>query len=145
MLSQPPLKVEIVGTLAIRTLFFVIPSLLFLIFDSILPSLSVGFKTQGGEALPTRTGGARKSKRSKVPQWYQVIGLSLLNICLGVAIQAGVELLFTDVFHIRSALKVTTTLPMPWSIATDIAKALVLREVSYVLGTHSRFLEYFDL
>jgi hypothetical protein len=115
--------------MAIRTLFFIVPSLLFLIFDSILPSLSVGFKMQGSQALPTRTGGARKSKGGKTPQWYQVIGLSIFNICLGVAIQAGVELLFTELLHIPSALQITTTLPMPWSIAKDVGKGLVLREV----------------
>jgi hypothetical protein len=132
VLSQPPLKVEILGTLAIRILFFLLPSLVFLLFDSVLPSLSVGLKTQGGEALPTRTGVTQRARRGrKTPQWYQVLGLSLFNICLGLAIQAGVELLFTEVFHIRSALKITTTLPMPWSIAQDVGKALVMREVCY--------------
>lgn len=131
VLSQPPLKVEIVGTLGIRILFFLIPSTLFFIFDSLLPSLAVGIKGQGASALPTRTGGVRGARRgSGRPQWYQVIGLSLFNVCLGVAIQAGVELLFTEVFHIRSALRVTTTLPMPWSIAKDVIRGLVLREVT---------------
>jgi hypothetical protein len=82
-------------------------------------------KTQGDAALPTR--GGRKSGNR--PPWFQVIGLSLFNICLGVAVLAGVELLFTDVFHIRSALKITTTLPMPFSIAKDVARGFVLREV----------------
>lgn len=105
------------------------PSLLF-IFDSILPSLSVGLKTQGAAALPTRTGGVQGARRGgSRPQWYQVVGVSLLNVLLSVAIQAGVELLFTEVFHIRSALKVTTTLPLPWSIAKDVIRGLLLREV----------------
>jgi hypothetical protein len=131
VLSQPPLKVEIVGTLAVRILFFVIPSTLFLLFDTILPSLAVGMKRQGASALPTRTGGVAGTRRpNRRPQWYQVIGLSLLNICLGVAVQAGVEILFTDVFQIRSALKVTTTLPMPWSIAKELIRSLLLREVT---------------
>jgi hypothetical protein len=38
-------------------------------------------------------------------------------------------LLFTHVFKIRSALKITTTLPMPFSIAKDVVRGLVLREV----------------
>ncbi len=38
-------------------------------------------------------------------------------------------MLFTEVFHIRSALKVTTTLPMPWSIAKNVLRGLLLREV----------------
>ena len=130
VLSQPPLKVEVVGTLGVRLLFFLAPSILFIIFDTLIPSLAVSLKTQGGSGLPTRTGGVAVAKRSKRrPEWYQVIGLSVFNVLLGVAIQAVVELIFTEVLGIRSALKVTTTLPMPWSIAKDLLKALVLREV----------------
>jgi hypothetical protein len=92
--------------------------------------VSVSFKIQGSQALPTRTGGGRASRRGGKSQWYKVVGLSLLNICLAIAIQAGVELLFTEVFGIRSALKITTTLPMPWSIVKDVGRGLVLREVS---------------
>ncbi|CZS90659.1 related to C-4 methyl sterol oxidase [Rhynchosporium graminicola] len=132
VLSQPPLKVEIVGTLAVRALFFLAPSLLFLLFDTIIPSLAVGMKTQGSAALPTRTGGVRVKKRSRgssIPSVLQVLGLSLLNICLGVALQSAIELLFTEVLNIRSALKVSTTLPMPWSIFKDVVRGLLLREV----------------
>lgn len=130
VLSQPPLKVEVVATLAVRILFSLLPSLLFLLFDSALPSLAVGIKRQGAPALPTRTGGVSGTRRGgSRPQWYQVVALSLFNICLGVAIQAGVELLFTEVLQIRSALKITTTLPMPWSIAKDVVRSLLLREV----------------
>lgn len=135
VLSHSPLKVEIIGCLGIRVLFFLIPSLLFLIFDSLLPSLAVGIKLQGPSALPTRTGGIKNARRGGgTPQWYQVVGLSLFNVCLSVALQAGVEALLTNVLHVRSALKVTTTLPMPWSIAKDISKVLLLREVSPSLG-----------
>ncbi len=90
----------------------------------------MGIKTQGGEALPTRTGGVRVSKRGGRPPWYSVVALSLCNVCLGVAIQAGVELLLTEVLNIRSALKVTTTLPLPWGLAKDVFRGLLLREVS---------------
>ncbi|KAM3073252.1 hypothetical protein ACMFMG_008961 [Clarireedia jacksonii] len=127
VLSQSPLKVEVVGTLGIRLVFYIIPSILFLLFDSVIPSLSVGIKRQGGRALPTRTGGIRVS-RSKAPQWYSVVGISLFNILLGVGIQAGIEALLTKVLHVRSALKITTTLPMPWSIAKDALKCLLMRE-----------------
>lgn len=131
VLSQPPLKVEIVGTLTVRLLFFVIPSAFFLLFDTLLPSLAVGIKRQGAPALPTRTGGIAGARRGDGrPQWYQVIGLGLFNVCLAVAIQAGIEILFTDVFQVRSALKVSTTLPMPWSIAKEMLRALLTREVS---------------
>ncbi|PQE11140.1 sterol desaturase family protein [Rutstroemia sp. NJR-2017a BVV2] len=128
VLSQSPLRVEVVGTLGIRLLFYIIPSVLFLLFDTVIPSLSVGIKRQGGRALPTRTGGLKVS-RSKTPQWHSVVGVSLFNILLGVGIQAGIETLLTKVLHVRSALKVTTALPMPWSIAKDVLKCLLMREV----------------
>ena len=135
VLSQPPLRVEIVGTLAVRLVFFVAPSALFLLFDTLLPSLSVGIKRQGAPALPTRTGGVTGARRGDGrPQWYQTIALSVFNILLGIAIQAGIEVLFTDVLQIRSALKVTTTLPMPWSIAKDLLRALLIREVSLLVN-----------
>jgi hypothetical protein len=93
-----------------RVLFFLVPSILFLAFDSIIPSLAVGMKTQGASALPTRTGGVPASKRKGARSaWFQVIGLSIFNIILGVAVQ----FLFTEVINIRSALKVTTTLSIP--------------------------------
>ncbi|KAI9644631.1 hypothetical protein NHQ30_006655 [Ciborinia camelliae] len=128
VLSQSPLRVEVVGTLGIRILFFVVPSLLFLLFDSIIPSISVGIKRQGKLALPTGTGGIKIS-RAKTPKWYGVVGLSLFNILLGVGIQAGLEMLLTQILHYKSALRVTTTLPMPWSIAKDVLKCFLVREV----------------
>lgn len=130
VLSHTPLKVEIFGTLGIRAIFFLAPSLLFLLFDTIIPSLAVSIKRQGGAALPTRSVGVQGTKRGGgKPQWYTVVGLSTFNVLLGIGIQAGVEFLFTEVFRIRSALKVTTTLPMPWSIAKDVIRGLLLREV----------------
>ncbi|APA06339.1 hypothetical protein SS1G_01140 [Sclerotinia sclerotiorum 1980 UF-70] len=128
VLSHSALKVELVGTIGIRLLFFIIPSLLFLLFDSIIPSLSVGVKRQGKQALPTRTGGIKVS-RSKVPKWYEVVGISIFNILLGIGIQAGLEMFLTEILHYKTALRVTTTLPMPWSIAKDALKCLLVREV----------------
>lgn len=129
VLSFPPLKVEVVGTLGIRLIFFLLPSLLFLLIDSLLPSLIINIKAQGAAALPTRTGGARSRKRSGTPPWYTVLALSLFNILLSVALQISIELLFTKVLLIRSALQVTTSLPMPWSIAKYVLRSLILREV----------------
>ncbi|ESZ91858.1 hypothetical protein SBOR_7764 [Sclerotinia borealis F-4128] len=129
VLSQSSLRVEVVGTLGIRLLFFIVPSFLFLLFDTVMPSLSMGVKRQGKQALPTRTGGSKTSK-AKIPKWYRVVGISLFNILLGVGIQAGIETLFTGILHYKSALRVTTRLPMPWSLARDVVKCLLVREVS---------------
>lgn len=130
VLTQSQLRVEVIGTLAVRALLFILPAAFFLLFDTIIPSLAVGLKIQGALALPTRTGGVQGAKKSKgTPPWWQVIGVSLFNILLSTGIQVLVELLFTELFHMRSAMKITTTLPMPWSIAKDILRGLVIREV----------------
>jgi hypothetical protein len=149
VLSHPPINVEAVGSLVIRFLFFIIPSTVFLIFDSILPSVAVTLKSQGADALPTRApAGRRKKAAATTPQyiWWQVMLLAIGNLILGVALQAGVEYLFTKVFKIRSALKVTTSLPFPWAIAKDLGRGFLLREAvqyyvhRYLLHTGSTLL-----
>lgn len=130
MLSFSPLKVELVGTLGIRAVFYLLPSLLFLLFDSLIPSLAVSIKMQGEKGLPTRTSGGRgKKSKGQRPEWYSIVGLSIFNVCLGVGIQAGIEFLLTEVLNVRSALQVSTKMPMPWTIAKNIGRALALREV----------------
>lgn len=133
VLSHPPLRVEIFGTLAIRIIFQVIPSLFFLLFDSILPSASVGFKHLGEKALPLTS----SAKDAKI-RLLKTTLFSLLNIVLSVVIQALVEVLLVRVLGVRSALRVTTTLPMPWGIFTDLLKGFLLREVlAYVLHRYA--------
>ncbi|KAI9800377.1 MAG: hypothetical protein M1825_004147 [Sarcosagium campestre] len=127
VLSHPPLKVELVGTLAIRVLLFVIPSTLFLFFDALLPSLSVRIKSQGEAALPVRSASGA-FKRQRALAWWKVVAVSLGNILLGLALQAGVESLSAATLH-RSALKVTTTLPSPWKLLKDVTKGFLTREV----------------
>lgn len=125
ILSNSPLKIEIVGILAIRVLFYILPSLGFLAFDSFAPKVAAGIKEHGVDALPLKD-----EPRNTRSAWWKIALFSLGNVLLGVALQAGVELLFTQVLHIRSALRITTTLPLPWGIALDLVKGLLLREVS---------------
>lgn len=125
------MRVEIVGTLLVRIVFFLLPSTFMLLADSILPSIVMHYKTQGDAGLPTR--GRATSRHS--PVWYQVIAVSLFNILFGLLIQAGIELLLTKVLHINSALQVSMGLPLPWTIFKQVAGALVLREVS-ISPTH---------
>jgi len=134
VLSFSPLKVELVGTLGIRAVFFLVPSLLFLLFDTLIPSLAVNIKRQGENGLAVRTANGAKKGRRGGPEWYTVIGMSIFNVLLGAAIQGGLEYLLTEVLNARSALQVTTTLPMPWTIAKGVARGLLLREVSCCLS-----------
>jgi hypothetical protein len=127
VLSHPPLRVEIVASLATRILFYMGPSLFFLLFDTLLPSASASLKALGPTALPLpqRNTYARQNtlRLAKVFAW------SVFNTLLGLIIQSATELLFTRIFSIRSALRVTTTLPTPFSIAKDLLRGYLLREI----------------
>ena len=122
ILSYSSLKVEFIGTLFIRLVFYLIPSYAFLLFDAAIPSIAVNIKQHGETAIAT-------NREHRKGQWWRVASLSTFNVVLGIAIQIGVEFLFINVLHIRSALKITTTLPLPWGIAKDIAKGFLFREV----------------
>lgn len=124
ILSHSPLKVEVIGTLLIRALFYVLPSLGFLLFDSALPSLAGNIKALGDSALPLS-----KNNSGRKKLWWKIVLISIGNLLLGIALQTLVGLLFTKVFRIRSALKANTAIPMPWGIAKDLLRGLLMREV----------------
>ena len=122
--TNDPIQIELYGTLGVRILFYVLPSLAFLAFDSAMPDLAVKIKEHGKSALPMgEEPGGRKG------QWWKVALISITNVVLSVAVQIGLEILFTQVFHLRSLLKVSTTVPFPWSIAKDLVIGLCLREI----------------
>lgn len=131
VLSHPPLRVEIIGTLAVRIIFYVAPSLFFFGFDALFPGAAEGLKAMGDTGLPLK-----RAKRSRMKETAKVAAWSLTNVLISVLLQAIVELLFTKVLIIRSALKVTTSLPMPWGIAKDLLKAFILREVRAIRSFH---------
>lgn len=125
--SYPPLQVELIGTLMARGVFYLAPSLLFLFLDTALPTLAVNLKAQGADALPGRLGAKKVSK---------VVGLATFNLFLGIALQGGIELAL-KALKFRSALRIVTTLPMPWNIFIDIVSAFALRGVSCTLAIAS--------
>lgn len=119
LMTQPPLKIEVLGTLAVRLLFFWVPSLISLLFDSLLPSISKGWKIQGAKALPdSRT--------------WKLAGWAMANMVIGTGVQALVELFLVNVISWKSALKVASTLPMPGGMAWDLFRGFLLREVSFI-------------
>ena len=122
--SNPPLQVELLGTLGVRTLFYLLPSAGFLAFDSVTPQLAARMKEHGDTALAM---GEEQGGRGG--RWWKITLTSVANVVLGVLLQTGLELLFTRVLRIRSALKITTGLPLPWSIGKDLVLGLSLREV----------------
>ena len=122
--SHPPLKLELYGTIAIRLLFYVLPSLCFFAFDGLAPKLAIKLKEHGEDALPL------SQERARTKQ-LKIFALSLFNVFLGIGLQGAIEYVFTEVLHIRSALKASSAIPLPWGLAKDLVQGLLLREVIY--------------
>ncbi|OOQ84375.1 Sterol desaturase family [Penicillium brasilianum] len=121
--SHSPLRVEIFGTAAFRLAFFVVPSLVFFLFDVLTPSAAVVVKAHGEAGLP---GGRKRFKlRSKE---FKIAGWSLFNLGLALFTQATLEWLFTRVLRMRSAIKVSVSLPTPWTMLQDIFFGFLFRE-----------------
>jgi hypothetical protein len=126
--SYSPLQLELVAPLVLRLSLYIIPSLIFLLFDIGLPSLSVEFKSQGQWGIPNnQKGGARGVRR--------VIAWSCANVLLTVALQAGIEFLVTDVLQMRSLLLIKGSrwglnhLPNPWTMVKHGIIGLLSRNV----------------
>lgn len=140
--AHDPLSLEIYGTLAVRVLFFLLPSIAFLAFDCATPSLSKNVKAYGEKILPS------KASNERLPQ---IASVAIFNVLLSVATQAALELSFTEVFHLRSILKVTSFVPLPWTIFKDVLKGLALRGIlhyyihRYLLHTYDSPLQSWHL
>lgn len=124
VLSHSPLRVELFGTLAIRLVFYLAPSIFFFLFDSILPHAAYSIKAQGQIALPS---GHKRRKISRTE--VKIIGWSLFNIFLSIAVQGAAEFTLTTVLRWRSLIKVAVRLPYPWGITIDIVRGFIVREV----------------
>lgn len=125
VLSHPPIRVELVGTVAVRLAFYLFPSLLFFLFDIFMPSGAAVLKAQGHAGLPAGKRGKTGRREAKVAAW------SVFNLMLGIGVQGLVELGLTRVLGWKSALKVSTRLPMPWAIVMDLIRGLLGREVGF--------------
>ncbi|KAI1102783.1 sterol desaturase family protein [Jackrogersella minutella] len=118
VLSHSPLKIELVGTLAARIVFWLVPSLFFLIFDTLLPSLAESIKLYGSSSLP------RRNAASLLRQ----ILLAIFNLALSTAVQAGISIGAGTLLH-HPLFKTSTRLPLPWQIVKHICMLYTAREV----------------
>lgn len=118
ILSHSPLHIQLFGTLAIRLLFFLLPSLLFLAFDSLLPSLAESIKHGGASSLPPRD--ARVLGK--------VLLLAVVNLLLETALETASSLGLTYLFG-RTPFTTTTTLPLPFAIIKQLGWLYASREV----------------
>ncbi|KAK1834287.1 sterol desaturase family [Podospora conica] len=126
VLSHSPLKIELIATTALRILFWLIPSLVFLLIDTILPSLSSSIKHNGPRSLPPRDPAALA----------RLLALALFNLALTTAAEAALSSLST-LATARPLFHTATTLPLPWQIAKHLALLFLLREaLTYLIHRH---------
>lgn len=117
VLSHSPLRVRLTGTLAVRLVLWLLPSLASLAFDEAVPSLAESLKYGGRSALPPRDG--RRVVRTAV--------LGLFNVGVFTALEGGLSLVFTALLG-EPEFRPSTTLPLPWQIGKHILLILVARE-----------------
>ena len=120
LLTHPPLHVELIGITLVRLLFYLLPSLIFFVFDALLPSVAAATKEQGDIALPNRN---NRKQLAKVAFW------STFNVALGIALQFGLEILLTRVLHWKSSLSLGKSLPTPYYFVKSILLLLVSRGI----------------
>lgn len=118
VLSHSPLHVHLVGIFGIRIIFWLIPSIAFLLFDTALPSLAESIKLGGRSALPPRD--------PKV--LIRTVGLAIFNLILVTAVEGGLSYVFTFLAE-QPQLRTTSTLPLPWQIIKHILLLITSREV----------------
>ncbi|KAI2472971.1 sterol desaturase family protein [Annulohypoxylon bovei var. microspora] len=133
VLSHSPLKIELVGTLAVRIVFWLVPSLFFLIFDTLLPSLAESIKLYGSASLPRRNAAAL----------FRQVLLAIFNLALSTAVQAGISIGAGTLLR-HPLFKTSTRLPLPWQIVKHVWMLYTAREVityyinRYILHSRGR-------
>ncbi|KAH6971007.1 hypothetical protein BKA56DRAFT_595750 [Ilyonectria sp. MPI-CAGE-AT-0026] len=118
ILSHSPLKIRLVGSLAIRLALWLLPSLITLLFDLALPSLAESIKLGGRSALPPRD--PRRLLRQ--------IGLALFNLVFITAAEGASSLIFAYIFQ-EPDFKTNSALPLPWQMAKHILILFSAREL----------------
>lgn len=126
--TYSPLQLELFAPLFLRLTLYVLVSFIFLAFDNLIPSLAVELKSQGQWSLAQNQKGGRR-------RMWRVVGWSIANVLISVALQAAMEFLVTDVFRMRSLLKIKGSrwglnhLPYPWTMIKHAIIGLVARNV----------------
>ncbi|KAL2871984.1 sterol desaturase family protein [Aspergillus lucknowensis] len=124
VLAHTALRVELFGTLAARLVLYLLPSLLFFIFDIVAPCTAVVFKERGEAGLPT---GSRTRKLTV--REFRTVGICLFNFTLGIVAQVAVEMFLLKMPKVKPAVKVTMSVPMPWDITKHLLLGFFTREI----------------
>ena len=122
VMSHPPLHVELLGSFAMRVIFYWIPTIFFTLFDLVMPGLSGDLKIRRGPRVA-----------GKDLFWIGVNGL--MNQVIATGIQGAVQFAYAQLLMRKvPVFDIGTTLPMPWNIAKDTLTILASREaITYIL------------
>lgn len=118
-----PTKVELLGTFAIRMIFYFIPSVVLFLFDICIPSTARSFKKLGKAGLPSRG----HNRWPTITEW-KVFGVSISNSALSFLYQIIFSWVCKSTFRMKGLVRVNTNIPMPWPGIPRILWALLLRE-----------------
>ncbi|KAF4547508.1 Fatty acid hydroxylase-like protein 1 [Elsinoe fawcettii] len=117
--THSPRVIEMYGSLAVKVLTFLLPSYALLAFDYFLPGAAASMKAGGKQQLPARLGQQRL---------LHITGWATFNVILGIAIQLVLDWVF-KLTGLKSALRVTMSVPLPWTMAVELLKAFVIRGI----------------
>ncbi|KAL2756511.1 hypothetical protein ACRALDRAFT_210349 [Sodiomyces alcalophilus JCM 7366] len=120
VLSHSALKIELIGLFALRLALWLAPSLLFLAFDTLLPSVAASLKVGGASSLP--------SAQKNSAQLLRTFALTIFNLALSAGLEAAVTMFWCYAFG-GPVFKTSTTLPLPWQLVKHLALLLAGREV----------------
>lgn len=131
VLTHDPVAIHATSLLAIRVFLWLIPSLLFLAFDSLVPSLAASIKFAGQAGLPSwaRSGGGGMT-RGKAVRVSKLIALAVFNMVILTAAEAGLAHAFRLLNPTGNLLfRTSTTLPLPWQMFKHVLALFTAREV----------------
>lgn len=123
VLTHDATTIHATALVVLRIVLWLIPSLLFLAFDTLFPGLASSIKFAGAASIPRRP--------------LRLLALAVFNMLLVTAVEAGLSYGFH--YGTRKPLfRTSTTLPLPWQLFKHILILFAARE-SLTYYTH-RFL-----
>lgn len=122
VLSHDPISIHASALLVLRVVFWLIPALLFFVFDNLIPSVAGSIKFAGSVSRPRRP--------------FSLLGLAIFNMVLVTFVESALSFLFHLVTG-QTLFRMNTTLPLPWQIFKHHCILFTAREVlTYYLHRH---------
>ncbi|CAG9986704.1 unnamed protein product [Clonostachys byssicola] len=113
VLTHDAAVIHATALFVLRIFLWLIPSLLFLAFDTLFPGLAASIKFAGAASLPRRP--------------LRLLALAVFNMLLLTATEAGL----TYAFHYATSkplFRTSTTLPLPWQVFKHVLILFSARE-----------------